>query len=162
MRLCTIVCGRQSSADKHALHTAHRATKQRSIVRYSACFQAFTRSVSHSANRSIPSPVLAQTGITFADGLRMAMYSRHLSMSKSKYGATSILLISTTLHTWKINGYYSGLSCPSGTDNIIAFTTAPVSNSAGQTKLPTFSNTTKSKSSTPNSRKPCLVMSASR
>ena len=65
-------------------------------------------------------------------------------------------------HTVKINGYFNGLSCPSGTDKIIAFFTAPVSNSAGQTRFPTFSRIAISTSSVPSSFKPCLVMSASR
>ena len=63
-----------------------------------AC-HAFTCSRSQSVHSAMPSPVLAQMGMTFALGLRMAIYSRHLSISKSKYGKTSILLIRTTSHT---------------------------------------------------------------
>ena len=63
-----------------------------------AC-HAFTCSRSQSVHSAMPLPVLAQMGMTFALGLRMAIYSRHLSISKSKYGKTSILLIRTTSHT---------------------------------------------------------------
>ena len=58
-----------------------------------------TCSFSQAVHSSMPSPVRAQMGMTFACGLRIATYSRHLSMSKSKYGSTSILLTSTTSHT---------------------------------------------------------------
>ena len=92
----------------------------------------------------------------------MATYSRHLSRSKSKYGITSILFTSTISHTWNISGYFSGLSWPSGTDKIMAFFTAPVSNSAGQTRLPTFSRIAKSMSPVPRPSNPCRVISASR
>ena len=68
----------------------------------------------------------------------------------------------TTSQIENINGYFKGLSSPSGTERIMAFFVLPVSNSAGQTRLPTFSSTTKSRSFVPNSRIPCLVMSASR
>ena len=73
---------------------------------------------------------------------------------KIKYAFASILLIRTTSQIENIRGYLSGLSSPSGTDKIIAFLTAPVSNSAGQTRLPTFSSTTRSSSSVPNSSIP--------
>ena len=39
---------------------------------------------SQSAQASIPSPVFAQMGITFASGFRMCTYSTHFSISKSK------------------------------------------------------------------------------
>ena len=74
--------------------------------------------------------------------------------SKSKYGMTSILSIITASHIVNISGYFSGLSCPSGTDSIIAFFTAPVSNSAGQTRLPTFSSIARSISSAPSPASP--------
>ena len=75
---------------------------------------------------------------------------------------TSILLIINASHTVKIKGYFSGLSCPSGTERIITFLDAPVSNSAGQTKFPTFSRIARSIPSVPSSLSPCLVISASR
>ena len=43
-----------------------------------------------------------------------------------------------------INGYLSGLSSPSATDRIITFRSSPSLNSAGQTRLPTFSMMTRS------------------
>ena len=54
------------------------------------------------------------------------------------------------------------VSCPSGTERIMAFFTAPVSNSAGQTRFPTFSKMARSTSSVPSPSSPCLVMAASR
>ena len=104
----------------------------------------------------------AQIGMIFAFGLRIKMFFLHCSKSKSKYGITSILLISTTSQIENISGYFKGLSCPSGTDKIIAFFTAPVSNSAGHTRFPTFSKITSSTSSVPSPFSPCLVISASR
>ena len=61
-----------------------------------------------------------------------------------------------------INGYFNGLSSPSGTLKIMALFTAPVSNSAGQTRLPTFSRMARSTSFVPRLSIPCLVISASR
>ena len=55
-----------------------------------------------------------------------------------------------------------GLSSPSGTDRIIALQVAPVSNSAGQTRLPTFSRMTRSVSSRLRLSSPWRVISASR
>ena len=49
-----------------------------------AVFQALTWSRSHWYHSSMPSPVLAQMGMTRALGLRMATLARHLSRSKSK------------------------------------------------------------------------------
>ena len=87
---------------------AHVRPLQRGWIIY-AC-HALTCSFSQSAHSSMPSPVRAQIGMTLAFGLRKATYSRHLSMSKSKYGSTSILLTRTTSQTWNISGYFSGLS----------------------------------------------------
>ena len=44
----------------------------------------------------------------------------------------------------------------------MAFAEAPVSNSAGQTRFPTFSRIARSRPSVPSAASPCLVMSASR
>ena len=76
---------------------------------------------------------------------------------RQKTLSVSHLLIKTTSLIWNISGYFSGLSSPSGTDKIIAFLTLPVSNSAGQTRFPTFSSTTKSRSFAPISVTPCPV-----
>ena len=98
----------------------------------------------------------------FIFGLSLRTYFLQASRSKSKYGMTSILFMSSTSQMENISGYLSGLSSPSGTDRIIAFLTEPVSNSAGQTRLPTFSRMARSTSSTPRPSSPCFVMPASR
>ena len=72
------------------------------------------------------------------------------------------MLMSSTSQTVKIRGYFKGLSWPSGTERIMAFFTAPVSNSAGQTRLPTFSSMAKSTSFSPRPSRPWRVMPASR
>ena len=85
-----------------------------------------------------------------------------LSRLKSKTGRASILLTRTTLHFVKTSGYLSGLSSPSGTERMTTFSAEPVSNSAGHTRLPTFSRNTTSRSSVPISRMPWRDISASR
>ena len=72
------------------------------------------------------------------------------------------MLIRSTWQTENISGYFNGLSSPSGTLKIMAFAEAPVSNSAGQTRFPTFSRIARSRPSVPSAASPCLVMSASR
>ena len=64
-------------------------------------------------------------------------------------------------HTENISGYLSGLSSPSGTDSIITLRCAPVSNSAGHTRLPIFSRNSISRSSTPYSLIASAVILAS-
>ena len=54
------------------------------------------------------------------------------------------------------------MSSPSGTERIMAFLVAPVSNSAGHTRFPTFSRITRSSSAVSSPSSPCLVISASR
>ena len=61
-----------------------------------------------------------------------------------------------------IRGYFRGLSWPSGTLKIMAFLQLPVSNSAGQTRLPTFSRITRSRFSSGTLSRPWRVISASR
>ena len=60
-----------------------------------------------------------------------------------------------------MRGYLRGLSSPSGTLSSMTRFWAPVSNSAGQMRLPTFSSTTRSKWSAPSSSSAVLVMPAS-
>ena len=60
---------------------------------FSHPFQARTCSLSQLHQASTPSPVLAEMGNILSFGLRMCAYSTTLSMSKSKYGSTSILLM---------------------------------------------------------------------
>ena len=88
------------------------------------------------------------------DKMRKVKMVQAREVSKSKYGSTSILLMSSTSQMENISGYLRGLSSPSGTESIIAFLTEPVSNSAGQTRLPTFSRMAKSISSTPRPSRP--------
>jgi len=87
-------------------------------------------------------------------GLSFLTRSMHFSRLKLKYGATSILLTSSTSQIENMSGYFSGLSSPSGTERIMAFFTAPVSNSAGQTRLPTFSRMARSMFSVPSPSRP--------
>ena len=97
-------------------------------------------------------------GMTFILGLSRQTYSLHLARSKSNTFITSILLTRSTSQIVNISGYLRGLSCPSGTDRIMAFFTAPVSNSAGQTRFPMFSRIARSTSSVPRLCSPCRVM----
>ncbi len=50
-----------------------------------------------------------------------------------------------------MRGYLRGLSSPSGTERMATFTLAPVSNSAGHTRLPTFSRMARSSGAAPAS-----------
>ena len=68
-------------------------------------------------------------------------------MSKSRCGSRSILLISTSSQVRNISGYLSGLSSPSVTEETMTRASSPTRNSAGQTRLPTFSITSRSMSS---------------
>ena len=61
-------------------------------------------SFSQEYHASIPSPVFAEIGNILRFGFRFHAYSFTLSISKSKYGSTSILLIISASHTVKING----------------------------------------------------------
>ena len=67
-------------------------------------------------------------------------------MSKSRCGSRSILLITTSSQVRNISGYLSGLSSPSVTEETITRASSPTRNSAGQTRLPTFSITSRSMS----------------
>jgi len=59
--------------------------------------------------------------------------------SKSIYEIKSILLIRSAADSWNISGYLAGLSAPSGVLSSITLIFSPILNSAGQTRLPTFS-----------------------
>ena len=80
-------------------------------------------------------------------GLTWSRLARKRSSEKSRWGSRSILLTSTSSHARNISGYFSGLSSPSVTDEIIARLSSPTRNSAGHTRLPTFSITSRSISS---------------
>ena len=64
------------------------------------------------------------------------------STSKSTYGSRSVLLTTTRSAAANIPGYFSGLSSPSVTEMTTTLRDSPRANSAGQTRLPTFSSTT--------------------
>ncbi len=117
---------------------------------------------SQSARAATPSPVLAERKSISMAGLRARALRTSRSRSKSKQGSTSVLPTASRSQAWYMSGYLSGLSSPSGTERRVMCRTAPVSNSAGQTRLPTFSRTMRSKCSLPKPRSPCRVMSASR
>ena len=56
------------------------------------------------------------------------------------------MLTSTSSQVRNISGYFSGLSSPSVTDETITRASSPTRNSAGHTRLPTFSITSRSMS----------------
>ena len=94
------------------------------------------------------------------------MLRRIAATSTGRWGRRSTLVISTTSALRNIRGYLSGLSSPSVTLSNATLWCSPTSNSAGQTRLPTFS--TSSKSSAEGSSRCCsnfrppLTMAASR
>ncbi len=67
-------------------------------------------------------------------------------MSKSTCSSRSILLTTTSSQARNISGYLSGLSSPSATDETMIRASSPTRNSAGQTRLPTFSMISRSSS----------------
>src|SRR4051794_32878520 len=121
-------CGEEALARRGALKPQTRATSQR-------------------RHSSIPSPVFALVMMRSTPGLTASRWYRKRSRSKSTCGSRSILLITTSSQARNISGYLSGLSSPSATDATIARTSSPIRNSAGQTRLPTFSTTSRSMSS---------------
>ena len=64
------------------------------------------------------------------------------------------MLTTTTSTARNITGYLSGFSSPSVTEYTIARASAPTSNSAGHTRLPTFSMTSRSRSVEREAREP--------
>src|SRR4051794_19163793 len=110
-------------------------------------FEPQTRPTSQRRHSSIPSPVFALVRIRSTPGLTASRWYRKRSRSKSRCGSRSILLITTSSQARNISGYLSGLSSPSATEATIARTSSPIRNSAGQTRLPTFSTTSRSMSS---------------
>ena len=85
----------------------------------------------------------------------------NLDLSKSNASSVSILVTTIRLHFSNISGYLSGLSSPSGTESSIILRCAPVSNSAGHTRLPIFSSTIRSQSSKFACASASLTISAS-
>src|SRR4026207_2208550 len=78
-------------------------------------------------------------------GLTSRRFVKNAPRSKSRYGSRSTLLMITTSADRNITGYLSGFSSPSVTEKTIARACSPTSNSAGHTRLPTFSMTTTSR-----------------
>src|SRR6201999_2438388 len=117
---------------------------------------------SQSNQSAMPTPVRALTGKIAAAGLTSRTRATYESTSASKYGTKSILLSKTTSTDRNITGYFSGLSSPSVTEDNIAFACSPTSNSAGQTRLPTFSMITRSNPGRSRPGSARLTMGASR
>src|SRR3954468_69819 len=67
------------------------------------------------------------------------------SRMPGRYGSRSILVIRTRSALRNITGYLSGLSSPSVTERATTFSAWPRSKTAGQTRLPTFSITKRSR-----------------
>ncbi len=72
------------------------------------------------------------------------------------------MFTTTSSQVRNISGYFSGLSSPSVTEQTIALASSPTRNSAGQTRLPTFSMISRSISSSPTSGSAVRTMLASR
>ncbi len=114
------------------------------------------------APASTPSPVRALTSIRGTPGWTWSRWYVNLSRSKSRCGSRSILLTITSSQARNISGYLSGLSSPSVTDETITRTSSPTRNSAGQTRLPTFSITSRSISASGSAGSAERTMFASR
>src|SRR5690606_34874860 len=95
------------------------------------------RSQAYQAAR--PWPRVAETGRTSRPGFTCVASAVQRPASKSTWGSRSTLVSSIRSAARNICGYLSGLSAPSVTDMITTFARSPRSNSAGQTRLPTFS-----------------------
>ena len=72
------------------------------------------------------------------------------------------MLIRTSSQARNISGYLSGLSSPSVTEVTITRASSPTRNSAGQTRFPTFSITSRSRSSSGSDGSAERTMFASR
>ena len=97
--------------------------------------------------RPRPRPCARSPASSRTPGCTVSRRARHLSTSKSTCGSRSILFSTTSSHARNISGYFSGLSSPSVTEATITRASSPTRNSAGQTRLPTFSITSRSISS---------------
>ena len=99
-----------SAANHEALASRRRSTASASIR------PAPSRASSQSRKASTPSPVRALTCMRGTPGCTASRLCRKRSMSKSRCGSRSILLITTSSQVRNISGYLSGLSSPSVTD----------------------------------------------
>jgi hypothetical protein len=102
---------------------------------------------SQASHSSMPSPLFAETCSTAIFGLTRRAYSMHFATSNVRCGSRSVLVSSIRSLAANMFGYLSGLSSPSVTERITTLCASPRSNSAGQTRLPTFSI---------SSRPPCV------
>ena len=101
---------------------------------------------------STPSPVFALTRMTVASWLTCLMFASRRSTSKSRCWSRSTLLMTTSSQARNMSGYFSGLSSPSVTEQTMIRESSPMRNSAGQTRLPTFSTMSTSMSSSGDGR----------
>jgi hypothetical protein len=106
--------------------------------------------------------VVADSAIIRVPGLIERAYSWHRSTSKSTYGSRSTLLTTTRSAAANMYGYFSGLSVPSVTEMTTTLARSPRSNSAGQTRLPTFSTNSSEPASGARESNAARIMSASR
>ncbi len=72
------------------------------------------------------------------------------------------LVMTRTPAAMKSRGYLAGLSSPSGRESTAAFRSSPRSNSTGQTRLPTFSITTRSRAARSRAARAWPTVAASR
>ena len=119
-------------------------------------------SVSQPHHSSTPSPLRALAMITRAVGLTPERLARNSSRSKSRCGSRSILFTTTTSAARNMTGYFSGFSSPSVTEKTIARASSPTRNSAGHTRLPTFSIIRRSSSGNGRRSRPDRTITASR
>ena len=117
---------------------------------------------SQSRTASTPSPVRALARMWGTPGWTASRLASRRSRSKSRWGMRSILFTITSSQARNMSGYLSGLSSPSVTEQTIARASSPTRNSAGQTRLPTFSITSRSISSSGTSGSAERTMLASR
>src|SRR4030042_6958299 len=111
---------------------------------------------------SRPSPVRQETSNIFIFGFSLRTAFLILLILQFVYGNRSILFIKRTDDSRNMTGYLSGLSSPSVTLRIMAFTFSPMSNSAGHTRLPTFSTIRRSRLSRSRWARTFWIMLASR
>ena len=145
-----------SAANHEALASRRRSTASASIT------QAPSPGAASRGHASMPSPVRALTCIRATPGWTASRLRRKRSMSKSRCGSRSILLMTTSSQVRNMSGYLSGLSSPSVTEETITRASSPTRNSAGQTRLPTFSITSRSRSCSGISGSALRTMLASR
>src|SRR4051794_33646035 len=109
-----------------------------------------------------PSPARTETGSTAVRGFTARRCAVNRSTSKSTYGSRSVLVSTTRSAVANMCGYFSGFSSPSGVETTTTRTSSPRSNSAGQTRLPTFSTTTSAPAGGSSATSPRATIPASR